>query len=258
MKIGVFSPGRQFGASTVSILLSEALSMKMATQVILTALDPHDSTHAVFLDLPDTKEITRSLKQVNAMLDAGAISGDEVKNYAIKRGEYFSVLNPAVEDLSEDEMKNIVEFISTSIDHDMLVVDANLELGQEAIDMVIDSMDYFVVVLSQSVSAIQKLETWKEKSVSFKEMEEKGILYVVNNYDQQVLSMRDTVRVFDISKNRTAFIPYHPSVKMLSNSGRLAELTEKFEEKDIRFLKLKESLDDMVNRITADIGLDTV
>ncbi len=255
MKIGVFSPGRQFGASTISILLSEMLSIKMGTHVTLTGLDPKDETDKIYLDLPETKEITRSLRQVNAMLDVRSITGDEIIRYAIKRGEYFSVLNPVVEDLQQEELTNIVEFIAKSMDNNILVVDANIELGSEDMDRVIDALDYFIIVLSQSVVAQRKLEIWKEKSKSFEEMQEKGIMYVVNNYDNKVSSIRETAKYFELPKNRVCFVPYNPKVKLLSNESNLHGLIEYLEDDDIRFKSLKLSLEELVEKIGRDIGI---
>lgn len=255
MKIGVFSPGRQFGASVVSILLSEMLSIKMGTHVTLTSLDPKDWSHQIYLNLPDNKEITRSLRQVNAMLDARSITGDEVIKYAIKKGEYLSVLNPVVEDLQQSELVNIVEFIAKSMEHNILVVDANIELGSEDMDKVIDALDYFIIVLSQSVLAQKKLEVWREKSKSFEEMVDKGVMYVVNNYDDIVSSMRETVKYFEIPKNKACFIPYAPRIKLLCNDSNLQGIMEYFEDDDIRYKKLRNSLEELVNKITTDIGI---
>lgn len=257
MKIGVLTPGRCYGASSVAIMLAEMMSIKMGSPTILTSLDPEDKTHTLYLDLPLVKEITRSLRQVSAMLDARAISGDEVKTYAIRRGEYFSVLNPSVEDLGTMEVANIVEFIAKEMENDVLIVDANLEIGMEEMDKIIDAMDYFVVVLNQSIMAYDKLSKWREHSVSFKEMEEKGIMYVVNNYDHTIDSMRNTVRYFEIPKNKTVFIPYNGQVKLLSNQGRLSELIDYLEDNDIRFASLKYGLEELADKITTDIGLIT-
>lgn len=255
MKIGVFSPGRQFGASTVSILLSEMLSIKMGTNVTLTSLDPKDWSHQIYLDLPDSKELTRSLRQVSAMLDARSITGDEVIKYGIRKGEYLSILNPVVEDIEQSELVNIVEFIAKSIEHNILIVDANIELGSEDMDKVIDCLDYFIIVLSQSVLAQKKLEIWEEKSKSFEEMKEKGVMYVINNYDNVVSSMRETVKYFGIPRNKTCFITYSPRIKSLCNEGKLPHLIEYFEDDDIRYKSLKNSLEDLVDRLTTDIGI---
>lgn len=255
MKIGVFSPGRQFGASTVSMILAEMMSVRMGTPVILMCADPTDWTHQLYLDLPDAKEITRSLRQVSAMLGVKAITGDEVKKYAIKKGEYFSVLNPVVEDLEEDELAEIISFICKSVENDVVIVDANIELGSKAMDDIIDSLDYYIIVLSQSIVAKKKLDVWKEKSKSFAEMQEKGLLYVINNYDNKVSAIREIIKDFEIPKNRTCSIPYSPNIKALCNESNMAKLIEYFEDDDVRTIRVKNSVEEIIDRITADMGL---
>lgn len=255
MKIGVFSPGRRFGASTVSILIAQMMSIRMGTSVLLTGLDPTDWTHNLYLDLPDTKEITRSLKQVSAMLGVKAISGDEVKQYAVKRGEYFSILNPVVEDLTCTEVADIVEFICNSVENDIVVVDANIELGMEEMDRIIDALDYIIIVVSQSILSKKKHDIWSEKSNSFKEMKEKAYMYVVNEYDCQVSGIREIIKDYGVSKNRVVGIPNNLLVKTLSNESRLYSLIDYFEDDDIRVKGLKNSLEELVEKMSRDMGL---
>lgn len=255
MKIGVVSPGRQFGATTIAILFSEMLSIKMGTQIILTGLDSTDYSQKDYLGLPDKQEIVTSLSQASAMLDAGVIRGDEVKKYSIKRGEYFSALNPVVEKISNEKLTELITFIGNQLENNILVVDANLELGSREMDLIVDNMDYFIVVLSQSNQSIRKLDAWEELSNNYRDMKEKGVLYVINNYDINVASIRDTTRAFQIPKNKTSYVPYNPRIKKLANEEELYTMIDKFEQSDIMFANIKSGVKDMVDMFLKDSGI---
>ncbi|WP_105614124.1 hypothetical protein [Vallitalea okinawensis] len=254
MKIAVISPGRRQGATTVSVLLGVALAQTQNLRVCLTHTGTYSESINTFLGLKEIQDKTRSLTQVIKLLEANAISGEEISDYCIKLGANLDIINTASHALSQADSDRLLSFVLQNLKHDVVITDVTTEFYEETTQGVIDSSDLVIMVLTQAKDILKKFELWRQSNY-YKKLQDKGLIFIVNQYDPYVGAFRDMTKHLGLKHRRCCKIAYSPFIKRTGNQGKLHTILPYIMDKDVRVIELHNDIKECLHVITANLGM---
>ncbi|WP_239617494.1 hypothetical protein [Cohnella mopanensis] len=259
MNIAVISPDRRQGGTTISVLLAVALAQTQNLSTCLTYTGNNNKAMAGVLGLKSTEDMTRNLTQVIKMLEANAISRDEIQDYCIKVPNVpnLQVIETASETVSYEDSAKLIRFAIESLNHEIVITDVTTEIYDEVTQSVIDNADLIIMVLTQSKDVGDKLAYWETAEV-IKHLNAKGLVYVFNQYDPYVEAFRETTKRLGLRHRRCAKISYNPFIRRTSNRGNLQSILSFILDKDPRVIELHNDLKECIMMILANLGRKTV
>lgn len=255
MKIAVISPDRKQGGSTVSTLLGLALAHTQNSSVCLTYTGNKNAVLTTFLGIKPTEDKTRNLTQVIKLLEANAITGEEIGDYCIKvpGAANLQLMDTASETFSDADNTKLLRFVIENMNHDFVITDVATEIYEEVTRAVIDNSDLIVMVLTQSKETGEKLKYWESAGV-LSHLNEKGLVYIFNQYDPDVEAFRDTTKRMGLRHRRCAKIAYNAFIKRTSNIGKLQTILPYILERDPRVIELHNDIKECLLVILANLG----
>ncbi|XID94281.1 hypothetical protein ACF3MZ_07090 [Paenibacillaceae bacterium WGS1546] len=258
MKIAVISPDRKQGGTTVSVLLAVALAQTQNVSTCLTYTGNSNSSMAGFLGLQPTEDKTRNLTQVIKLLEASAISGEEIQDYCMKIPGVpnLQLMDTASETISDADNSKLLKFVIGNMNHDMVVTDVATEIYDDISRAVIDQSDLVVMVLTQSKEIGEKLKYWEGAGV-MDYLNEKGLVYIVNQYDPYVEAFRDTTKRMGLRHRRCAKLGYNAFIRRTSNMGKLPTILPYVLGRDPRVIELNNDLKECLLVVLANLGRRT-
>ncbi|MFB9277208.1 hypothetical protein [Cohnella cellulosilytica] len=259
MKIAVISPDRKQGGTTVSVLLAVALAQTQNISTCLTYTGNNNTSLAGFLGLKPAEDKTRNLTQVIKLLEANAISGEEIRDYCIKIPDVpnLQLMDTASETISDADNSKLLKFVIGNMNHDMVVTDVATEIYDDISRAVIDNSDLVVMVLTQSKEIAEKLKYWEAAGV-MDYLNRKGLVFIVNQYDPYVEAFRDTTKRMGLRHRRCAKISYNAFVKRTGNMGKLQTILPYVLGKDPRVIELNNDLKESLLVVLANLGRRTI
>jgi CO dehydrogenase nickel-insertion accessory protein CooC1 len=255
MKIAVISPDRKQGISTVSALLGLALAQTQNFSVCLTYTGNKNATLPAFLGIQPTEDKTRNLTQVIKLLESNAITGEEIQDYCLKvpGTTNLQLMDTASETISDADNSKLVRFVIENMNHDVVITDVATEIYEEITHAVIDNSDLIVMVLTQSREAGEKLKYWESAGI-LSHLNQKGLVYIFNQYDPNVEAFRDTTKRMGLRHRRCAKITYNSFIKRTSNIGKLQTILPYILARDPRVIELNNDIKECLLVILANLG----
>jgi hypothetical protein len=253
MRIGVISPNRQQGITTTSVLLSAAFAHVQNVTTVLIHAGLDDYTINNILGLYDEGDITKSFSQLIKLLEVNAIGKNDISDYCDNVFANFDVLHLSA---SEDS-KQYIPFVTKSISHQVVIVDFDLEPGDEVTLELIEQMDMFVVVMSQSIDTLYKFDYWRECGY-FDRLDKKGAVFLFNKYDPYVSAFRDLTKSVGLKHTRCCRLSYNPFIRQLYNMGELQNAIYHIVDKDIRFLELNNEVKEILHVVAGNLGMNVL
>jgi len=255
MKISVISPDRKQGATTVSVLLALALAQTQNYATCLTYTGNHSAAMAGFLGLKPAEDKTRNLTQVIKLLEASAISGEQIQDYCLKIPGVANLqwMDTASETITEADRTKLLKFVIENMDHDFVITDVATEIYEDVTSAVIDNSDLIVMVLSQSREVADKLKLWEAAGV-MEHLERKGLVYIFNQFDPDVEAFRDTTKRMNLRHRRCAKLSYNAFIKRTSNMGKLQTILPYIVQRDPRVIELHNDLKECLLVVLANLG----
>ncbi|MFD0588519.1 hypothetical protein ACFQZE_10940 [Paenibacillus sp. GCM10027627] len=255
MKISVISPDRRQGGTTISILLAIALAQTQNYTTCLTYSGNNSNSISGALGIKSIEDKTRSLTQVIKLLEANAISGDDILDYCIQVPGVpnLQIIETASDTITDEENAKLLKFVLGSLNHQIVITDVTTEIYEEITDSVIESSDLIVMVLTQSREIKEKLRKWEAAKIMGK-LNKKGLVFIVNQYDPYVEAFRDTSKNMKLKHSRCAKISYNPFIKKTSNIGKLQTILPYILNRDPRVMELNNDLKECLSVVLANLG----
>ncbi|THF74756.1 hypothetical protein [Cohnella fermenti] len=258
MRISVLSPDRKQGGTTLGIMLALAMAQTQSYTTCLTYTG-NSPTMANFLGIRAAADKTRNLTQVIKLLEASAISGDEIMDYCLKVPGVpnLQIIDTAADRISAQDNAKLVKFVIENLNHEIVITDIGTEIYEDISRSVIDNSDLIVMVLSQSKETGDKLKTWESAGV-MDILNRKGVVFVFNQYDPYVEAFRNTTKRLGLRHRRCAKLGYNPFIKRTSNIGKLQTILPFIMNKDPRVIELHNDLKEIVLTVLSNLGKKTV
>ncbi|MCD1257371.1 hypothetical protein B5M42_000790 [Paenibacillus athensensis] len=258
MKISVISPDRRQGGTTVSVLLALALAQTQNYRTCLTYTGNDNQSITGCLGLKPFEDKTRNLTQVIKLLEAHAISGEEISDYCIKVPGVpnLQIIDTASETISDEDNSKLLKFVIENLHHEIVITDVATEIYDDITRAVIDQSDLVVMVLTQSRDIGKKLKYWETAGV-MEYVNNKGLVFIFNQYDPYVEAFRDTTKRMGLRHRRCAKISYNPFIKKTSNQGKLQTILPYILKKDPRVIELNNDLKECLMTVLANLGRKT-
>ncbi|GKU77565.1 hypothetical protein [Paenibacillus sp. L3-i20] len=255
MKISVISPDRRQGGTTISIMLAIALAQTQNYTTCLTYTGNNNSSISGALGIKPSEDKTRSITQVIKLLEANAISGDEILDYCIQVPGVpnLQMIDTASDSISDEENAKLLKFAISNLSHQIVITDVTTEIYEEITDIIIENSDLIVMVITQSREIKEKLRHWEAAKIMAK-LNKKGLVFIVNQYDPYVEAFRDTSKNMKLKHARCAKISYNPFIKRTSNIGKLQTILPYILEKDPRVMELNNDLKECLTVVLANLG----
>lgn len=255
MKISIISPDRKQGGTTISVLLALALAQTQNLTTCLTYTGNNNKSIDSFLGLKSMEDKTRNLTQVIKLLEANAISGDEILDYCtqVPGVPNLQIINTASDTISDDDNAKLLKFVIGNLNHQIVITDVATEIYDDISKAVLDNSDLIVMVLTQSKDVGEKLKYWESTEV-MKYLNSKGLVYIFNQYDPYVEAFRDTTKRMNIRHRRCAKISYNAFIRRTSNIGKLQTILPYILSKDPRVIELNNDLKECLMVILANLG----
>lgn len=255
MKIAVISPDRRQGGTTVSILLALAMAQTQNFTTCLTYTGNNQSSIAGALGIKPLEDKTRSLTQVIKLLESNAISGDEILDYCIQVPNVpnFQIIDTSSDAITSEDNAKLLKFVIGSLNHQIVITDVTTEIYEDITNSVIDSADLVVMVVTQSREIKEKLKLWESANI-MNRLSQRGLVFIVNQYDPYVEAFRDTSKSMKIKHSRCAKVSYNPFIKRTSNIGKLQTILPYILDKDPRVIELNNDLKECLAIVLANLG----
>lgn len=253
MKIAVMSPSRDQGITTVSVLLGLTLAQTQGQSVCLTHSGMDSFSLDSYLGISKYNDKTKSITQIIRLLETHAISGNDIADYCTKIENNFELLNTAAPDVNGEESAKLLKFVIPNLNHDIVITDVKTELWEETTQQTLQTADVVIIVLSQNIQTVKKLEAWKA-SEYYAAIRGKPTMYIINKFDGYVSSFRDFTKQAGLKHIQCCKISYSPYIKRTANLGKLHTLLPYIIERDVRVCELNNDLKECMQVIMAHMG----
>jgi cellulose biosynthesis protein BcsQ len=250
MRIGVISPIRHSGATTVTLLLAAAIAQTQTHTVCLTYTgeggDLKDYAGAEIESDP-----TRTLTQVARMLNAKSIAKEELVEYCVSISPNVKLLDTAGGAITDDETTLVLTQIFANITTDAVICDITTDLDDDITKEILKLCDIAVIVTTMTKSAGELTRRYKESSLFPKD---KPACILVNRFDPSVISIGQLAAELNSSVRNTCKLPYSPLILKACRMGQIVQAMINITAYDYRMLALNTAMKELLQFIygTAD------
>lgn len=183
---------------------------------------------------------TRSISQVSKLLQAHAISPEELSNYCIKVGPNLELMDSWSEVLTPDEMDEILSFVYERSATDYTICDLGYGWDDPLTQTVLGLSDVIIVVGNASWSSLARIkEDIEEQEKLFRD---KRLMLLVNKYNPAIAPMKWCAAQAGFSLRNTCKIHYNPYIEKGCNIQDLQSVYLSAFEKDPRVVELCQDL----------------
>ncbi len=253
MKIAVLSPSRDQGITTVSALLGQALAQTQGLTVCLTHSGLENYDLESYLGQKNKEDKTRSITQLIKLLETNSINGNVIDEFCTQIVHNFEFLNTVTTNISREVSSKLLKTVIPNANHDIVITDIVTELWEDSTQQVIQLADIVIIVLTQNLNSIKKLEKWK-KSDFYDFLKGKPTMYIVNKYDSYISSFRDYTKKLYLKHIQCCKISYSPFICRTANLGQLQTLLPYIIKKDTRVCGLNNDIRECMQVIMAHMG----
>ena len=251
MRLAVLSPLNRSGCSVITTMLAQAaaLTQDMHTMVTYTS---KSRTLPLYLNLGAyLGDSTRSISQVVKLLQARAISADELGEFAIRVTANFYLMDTVSETITDEEALMVQKYVYTNVPHDLVICDVSEAIDDVSAQELIEVSDAICIVLNPDTVSVDMFRLWRESEYWPKN---KPYMVVINRYDDQVIGVRPYAKLCGIETKFLCKLHYNPMVVKACNENFLVDIVPYAYEKDMRVLTLRNDLKEMMSWITSMSG----
>lgn len=259
MKIAVISPDRRQGNSTISALLAVTIAQTQNLTTCLTYTGNHNHSLSNYLGIKSLEDKTRNLTQIIKLLEASAITSQEIQDYFLKvpNVDNLQIIETASDNISDENNSKLLKFVIENLNHQVVITDVTTEIYDEATQNVIDSSDLIIMTLTQSKEVGDKLVAWESKGI-LDYLNKKGLVYIFNKFDPHVDAFRNSTKKLNLKHRRCAKLSYNPFIKKTSNIAKLQSIVPYILDKDPRVIELNNDLKECMLVILSNLGRRTI
>lgn len=253
MNILVMSTVSHVGVTTVASLVAMELASR-GQKVCLTHLDSRSEALGTYYGYKDiVQDSTMIPNRLARMLTERVIQPEEIGSYCrTVNVKNFDILSVADKRLTETLSFNLAWFSLTSLPHDIVVFDVDLnDYDNKAVALALERADFVIWVFNQSILDVRE---FKSSIPKLRKVLAKPSLGVVNKFDRTISSIND-VRSEVFAKEapkETSWLRlrYNPVVVKYGNGGSLQFLHNAIKNGDYTTLDIAGDLAQIGNRLS--------
>lgn len=242
MKVAFIPMVPHSGNTCATLLTSMALAYKQAKGVrVCFTGENRDITKYMGRD-EDEKDVTRSITQVAKLLQARAISADELSNYCVKLGPNLELMDSYAEALTTGEMQDIMSFVFERSTTDITICDCADDYRDPLTQAVLGKCDVVVYVCDPSYKSLHRVVEFRE-SPEFKALSKDARqMLLVSEFDPVIKPLKQAAAEAGMTLRDTCKIRYNPYIAKGCERRDLHSVAVSVFEKDWRVLELYRDL----------------
>ena len=242
MRIAFVPMVKHNGLTAGALLTGMALAYKQAKDVRMCFTGNNRDIPRYMGRDEDEKDVTRSITQVSKLLQARAISPDELSNYCVKLGPNLELMDTYAESLTPGEMQEIMTFVYERSSTAVTICDCAEGVEDPGTLAVLEKSDVVVWVCDQSYRSLHDVVLFRE-SPAFKRLnpEARQMLLVVE-FDPVIKPLKQTAAEAGMTLRDTCKIRYNPYIAKGCERRDLHSVAVSIFEKDWRVIELYRDL----------------
>lgn len=210
MKVAVLPMAQRGGVTCVSLLTAMGLAFKQGktTRLCFTGDNPAIKR---YIGVDSTKaDVTRSISQVSKLLQAHAISPEELTNYSIKIDTNLELLDSYSPALTDEEMNDILSFVYSRSSTDYTICDLAYGWDDPMSQAVLAEADVTMFVCEPDWASLSRVVDFKESNARL--WNNTQPLLVVNRYDAAIRPLKVMSREAGVPLRNTCKIHNNPYI----------------------------------------------
>lgn len=210
MKVAVLPMGYRAGVTCTAMLTAMGLAFKQGktTRVCFTGDNPAIKRYIGIN--PDDVDVTRSISQVSKLLQAHAISPDELSNYSIRVDTNLELLDSYSPALTDEETNEILSFVYSRSKTDYTICDLAYSWDDPMSEAVLKASDVIMFVCEPDWSSLSRVTEFKEKNKKL--WDNTNPLLVINKYDAAIRPLKAMAKEAGMKMRSTCKIHYSPYI----------------------------------------------
>jgi hypothetical protein len=197
---------------------------------------------------------TKSLEQVNQLIEHGQISPEDILDYANRLTEELYLLDTAADYMSPEQAHQLFMGIYQNIPVDMIITDIDTELTEDITQEIIKTSDMVLIVLEQSIDVAKKLKKWRSTHY-YDCIDEVGEFFVINRYNKDVMMKKDFAKAASVNEKFTETIDYNTFLLKLANEGQLMKIMPAIMNHQLRVFGLSTDLKRLIARVFQNLNI---
>lgn len=242
MRIAMLPMSEHVGTTSATLLISMALAYKQSKSVRVCFTGENREVKRFMGRDEDEKDVTRSISQVAKLLQAHAISAEELSNYCVKLGPNLELMDSYAESLTKEETEDILSFVFERSSSDYTLCDLTTSYDDDISRAILKKCDIVVYVCEPSYVTLSRVETFR-KSGAYKDLNENASqMLLINHYDPAIMPLKKCAAMAGIPLRSTCKIHYNPYVSKGCINRDLQSVAISAFEKDPRVIELYRDL----------------
>ena len=242
MKVAFIPMSMHVGVTSASLLTGMALAYKQAKDVRLCFTGANRSIKKYMGRDEDEKDVTRSISQVSKLLQAHAITADELSNYCLKLGPNLELIDSYAESLTPEEMQEIMTFVYSRSSTDITICDCGATYGVPVPQSVLAASDVLVYVCDPSRTTLERAKLVRESEYFKVASPTTRHMLLVTHYDPVVKPLKQAAAEAGMTLRDTCKIHYNPYIARGCERRDLQSVAVSAFDKDWRVLELYRDL----------------
>lgn len=238
MKIAFVSPVKgQCGNTTVSLLAAAFMATKYDRKTCFMQVgdDKLDSVSKYLGLQDDYADPTRSLSQVQTLLEYEAISNEDLKNYAVPvspRLDFFHLSSKVT------GREKLVNHIVQNAPYDYIFLDLCSSVGVPSVKTALAAVEMVVFVLPQNAAVLDGFETFSQMP----QFEDKTFVIALNNFSSAVGPSPKLIRRHKLPEKQVYLIHRNPQIQEYMNDGKALDIVFRLLERDAMIADIHKDL----------------
>lgn len=254
MRLAVISPLNRSGCSVVTSMLAQAAALTQDLKTVVTYTS-RERTLPAYLDLNTyIEDATRSISQVVKLLQAHAISAEELDEFAIKVAANFYLMDTVSDTITPSEALMVQKYVYTNIEADFVLCDISEALDDPNAQELLSVSDAICVVLNPDTVSVEAFKLWKNSEYW---PNNKPYMVIVNRYDDAIIGVRPYAKKCEIEVRNVCKLHYNPFIAKACNENFLVDIVPYTYEKDVRVLDIRNDLYEIMTWCQSKSGRKT-
>lgn len=238
MRIGLLSPSHHAGVTTASLMLGYTIAQSQSKEVCLTYTG-EKSDIKDYVGIVGNDDVTCSISQVMKLLEANAISKNDISEYCTKMGPNCELLDSGNGTINNDEAMNLLSFVFKTVPKDFVLCDISSDLSDDITQALIKECDILIMVTTPDSKALNAANEWLNSDYWPKD---KPTMLLVNRYDPEIMALSEIAKRVGIPFRNTCKISYNPWITKTCITGKLDTMVPFILARDPRVIELNVDL----------------
>lgn len=249
MKISVISPISHSGTTMATLFLGQALAHTQSLNVMLT-YSGMSRRICDYMSVSALEDKTCSISQVVKLMEAHAISPEDLYDYSIKVYPNLYIMDTADPTITEEDGTKLMTYVFDNIPADVTICDVSGEIYDETTQQIFAASDVVAIVIQPDTHSYDMLRKWKESEFWPKKAD---VMIIVNRYNEEIAALRDISRKIGVAHVNVCKLHYSPYITKYANEGESLTIVPYVMQKDPRVIELNTDLKEMCQYVVSNM-----